>query len=415
MAGGAQYESTSGRAGPRPPGRVLLARWAFVLSSLGLLALLIDSLAGGLSGASPRPASSKASATTTTTTAGGTGASAIPTTRANDPLNVYAADTPQDLSPVVRHDVPMIYVPNSLSSTVTEINPATDKVVRTFEVGAQPQHVVPSWDLRTLWVTSDVGNSLTPINPLNGVPGNPVPVRDPYNMYFTPDGRFAIVVAERYRSLDFRDPHTMALVHSLNVPCPGVDHMDFTADGSFLLASCEFGHAMIEVDVRTQTYVRTITLPVGAMPQDVKLSPDGKVFYVADMGSDGVWMIDAHSLAVLGFIATGNGAHGLYVSRNFKYLYVTNRDEGSISLIDLATRKVTTKWWLPDGGSPDMGNVSVDGKVLWLTGRYTSEIYAIDTVNGHLLARIPVGAGPHGLCVWPQPGRYSLGHTGIMR
>ena len=53
--------------------------------------------------------------------------------------------------------------------------------------------------------------------------------------------------------------------------------------------------------------------------------------------------------------------------------------------------------------------------LLWLTGRYDAEVYAISTRTGRLLARIPVGRGPHGLCVWPQPGRHSLGHTGILR
>ena len=62
-----------------------------------------------------------------------------------------------------------------------------------------------------------------------------------------------------------------------------------------------------------------------------------------------------------------------------------------------------------------MGGVSADGKTLWLSGRYNSEVYAIDTRDGKLLARIPVGKGPHGLCVYPQPGRYSLGHTGVFR
>jgi DNA-binding beta-propeller fold protein YncE len=53
--------------------------------------------------------------------------------------------------------------------------------------------------------------------------------------------------------------------------------------------------------------------------------------------------------------------------------------------------------------------------VLWLSGRYNGVVYAISTRTGHLLATIPVGSGPHGLCVYPQPGRYSLGHTGIFR
>jgi YVTN family beta-propeller protein len=332
-----------------------------------------------------------------------------------DPGNVYAADTPQGLSAAVTGDIPMVYVPNGISNTVTEIDPSTDKVVRTFAVGALPQHVVPSWDLKTLWVTNDRGNSLTPIDPKTGLPGPAVPVADPYNMYFTPDGRFAIVVAEALQRLDFRDPHTMALDHSLHVPCPGVDHIDFSADGRYLVASCEFGSTLVKVDVASQQVVGSVTLPDRGQPQDVKLSPDGKVFYIADMISNGVWKLDGSSMHLLGFIATGRGAHGLYVSRDFRYLYVTNRDEGSVSLIDLTTGSPVQKWQLPGGGSPDMGNVSVDGRVLWLSGRFNSDVYAIDTSNGQLLARIPVGAGPHGVCVWPQPGRYSLGHTGIMR
>ena len=89
--------------------------------------------------------------------------------------------------------------------------------------------------------------------------------------------------------------------------------------------------------------------------------------------------------------------------------------EGSVSVISFATRKVVHKWRIPGGGSPDMGGVSADGKVLWLSGRYNADVYAISTVTGRLLARIPVGSGPHGLCVYPQPGRYSLGHTGVFR
>jgi len=409
---------------------MLFARWATLLAGVGLVALLI-ALALPSDSAAPRHSSS-----------GSTGGTGVPSDKASgsstrhgvgpsppahssavltgmppvlNPDNIYSADAPNMLSPAVKGDVSMIYVPNSLSNTVSEINPATYKVVRTFRVGEEPQHVVPSWDLKTLWVTSDLGNSLTPINPRNGRPGHPVAVRDPYNMYFTPNGKFAIVVAERYESLDFRNPHTMALVHALHVPCLGVDHMDFSANGTYLIASCEFGAKLIKVDVATQSYAGSISLPAGSKPQDVKLSPDGKIFYVADMISNGVWMIDGQNMKILGFIKTGQGAHGLYVSRNDRYLYVTNRDEGSISVISFATHKVVHKWWLPGGGSPDMGNVSVNGKILWLSGRYNSVVYAIDTTNGRLLHRIAVGAGPHGLCVWPQPGRYSLGHTGIMR
>ena len=157
--------------------------------------------------------------------------------------------------------------------------------MRRFPVGRLPQHVTPSWDLRRLWVANDESNTLTPIDPATGHVGRPVPVADPYNPYFTPDGRRAIVVAERLGRLDFHEPRSMRPRHALAVPCPGVDHLDFSADG----------------------------------------------------------------------------------------------------------------------------------RVLWLSGRYHAEVYAIDTRSGRLLARVRVGRGSHGLCVYPQPGRYSLGHTGVFR
>lgn len=330
--------------------------------------------------------------------------------------DVYAADRPGRLSRRVRRFPERVYVPNSKSNTVDEINPRTFKIVRRFTTGVLPQHVTPSYDLKTLWVDNDLGNSLTPVNPRTGKPGRPVPVEDPYNLYFTPDGRYAIVVAERLRRLDFRYAHSMRMHRSLAVPtCPGVDHMDFTANGRYALVSCEFGGTMIELDVEREVVVRTIALRAGAMPQDVKLSPDGHVFYVADMASNGAWMIDGRSFKRRGFIHTGAGAHGLYASRDSRYLYVSNRGEGSISLISFRTRRVVKKWRLPGPASPDMGGVSADGRVLWLSGRYNAEVYAISTRTGRLIKRIPVGQGPHGLCVYPQPGRYSLGHTGVFR
>ncbi len=332
-----------------------------------------------------------------------------------DANDIYSETRPGQLSPVVRDFPRRVYVPNSGSNTVDVIDPETYKIVDHFRVGRQPQHVTPSYDLKTLWVLNDLNNTLTRIDPATGKKGQTVRVEDPYNLYFTPDGKFAIVVAERLRRLDFRDAATMKLVQSVPVPCRGVDHMDFSADGRFLIASCEFSALLIKVDVESRQVIGTLPLPQGGMPQDVKVSPDGKIFYIADMHAGGVYLVEGESFTVAGFLPTGKGTHGLYASRDSRVLYVSNRGEGSISVLDFATRKVVQKWELPGGGSPDMGGVSADGTVLWLAGRYHREVYAIRTTDGTLLARIKVGRGPHGLCVYPQPGRYSLGHTGVFR
>ena len=94
------------------------------------------------------------------------------------------------LSAAVADHPRRVYVPNLRSNDVYVIDPRTLKVVDRFKVGRSPQHIVPSYDLKTLWVTNNAegrdDGSLTPIDPRNGKPGREVAVDDPYNMYFTP-------------------------------------------------------------------------------------------------------------------------------------------------------------------------------------------------------------------------------------
>ncbi len=305
----------------------------------------------------------------------------------------------------------MVYVPNSDEGTVSVIDPATYKVTRTFRVGRNPQHIGPAWDLSRLYVSNDLGNSLTPIDARSGTVGTPIPVTDPYNLYFTPDGASAIVVAERLRRLDFRDPHTWAMRYSIPIPHKGANHLDFSADGSTILLSCEFSGWIVNIDLASRKVVGELN--VGGQPIDVKLSPDGAVFYVANMQRGGVSVIDPTTMTELSFIPTGKGAHGLYPSRDATKLYVSNRHANSVSVIDFTTRRVTATWHFK--GTPDMGGVSADGRELWLSGRYSSQVYVIDTTTGRLTHTIAVGRGPHGLSFFPQPGRYSMGHTGNYR
>jgi YVTN family beta-propeller protein len=346
-----------------------------------------------------------------------------------DPSNLYSETRAGKLSAAVASALPRVYVPNLKSNDVYVIDPATRKVVDRFRVGVNPQHVVPSYDLKTLWVTNNAegrtDGSLTPIDPTTGKAGKAIAVDDPYNMYFTPDGRSAIVVAEALKRLDFRDPQSMTLQSSIEVPqCAGINHADFSMDGRFVIFTCEFQGSLAKIDLVGRKVLGYLKLSKGGMPQDIRISPDGKVFFVADMRAGGVFVIDGERFTEIDFIKTGVGTHGLYPSRDATKLYVANRGssrisgpprgKGSVSVMDFATRKIVTTWPIPGGGSPDMGNVSVDGKTLWLSGRYDNVVYVIDTATGQV-STIPVGKEPHGLAVWPQPGRYSLGHTGNMR
>ena len=352
-----------------------------------------------------------APAATSSTSAGVVAPAVNPVTGAGPNVDVYAHTRAGMTAPQVAADPPRVYVPNSLSNTVDVIDPSTYRIVDHFAVGARPQHVVPAYDLSTLYVNNNSGNSLTPIDPVRGTPGPPIPVADPYNLYFTPDGSRAVVMAERMGRMDFRDPHTWNLIASVPIAHTGLNHADFTPNGKLMIASCEFSGWLVRIDVSTMKV--TGELRVGGAPIDVRSSPDGSVMYVANQQRSGVSIIDPVTMTEIGFIHTGVGAHGLYPSRDGKDLYVSNRIEGSVSVIDFATRSVVATW--PIGGSPDMGGVSADGTQLWLTSRYTGAVYVIDTRSGKLLHTIAVGAGPHGLCFFPQPGRYSVGHTGNYR
>ena len=327
------------------------------------------------------------------------------------PVNVYSHTTTSHLSPAVA-DVPLrVYVPNSDAGTVSVVDPVTFKVVDRFNVGVRPHHVTPSWDLTKLYVNNTESNTLTEIDPRTGKPTRTIPVTDPYNLYFTPDGTKAIVVAERYQRLDFYDANSWSFLKSVSIPWPGVDHADFTPDGRYFLASTEFSGQVVKVDTETMTYVSRTE--VGSLPIDVKLSPDGKVLYVANQGRHGVSLVDPEAMTEIGFLRTGLGAHGLNVSRDATSLFVSNRMEGTISVIDFATRTVRATWKV--GGSPDMIQVSADGTQLWASNRFHGSVSVIDATSGRVIATVATGAGAHGVSLFPQPGRYSVGHNGVYR
>jgi YVTN family beta-propeller protein len=326
-------------------------------------------------------------------------------------INIYAATMSGQIKESLA-DVPeRVYVPDVTRNTIDVIDPRTFQIIDHYEVGQAPYHVTPSWDMTGLYVNDEASSMFTVIDPRTGRTKDTVPAPFPYNFYYTPDGSKAIVVNEREQLLQFRDSKTWEVLGSVYIPWPGVDHIDFSADGSYFLASSEWSGVVSKVDTNKMELVGHAE--VGGLPIDIRLSPDGKLFYVANQGKMGVSVIDPDTMKEVEFIPTGEGAHGLEVSRDTKSLYVSNRLEGTISVIDFATRKVTNKW--TTGGTPDMMQLSPDGQQLWIAGRYDGVVYVLDTSSGKLLHTISTGVEPHGLTYFPNPGRFSLGHNGVYR
>lgn len=394
-----------------------------------VLALAVGACSAGKPSASapPKPAA-RASTVSSPPSASPTAAvlrRSRPAPQFRDPLpgmppvrqgNVYAATAPGRLRPDVVGDRPYLYVPNSFGAPrTTVIDQRTHKIVRILHTGALSQHVTPSWDLRSLYVEASAANRLVQIDPRTGRVVRRIPQRRPYNLYFTPDGRQAVVMAEEDNDIVFADPHRFtrrAVVHDRS--CDGPNHADFSANGRFFLVTCEFSGSLLKVSTLTHRVLGRLTLPSPSKPQDVRLSPDGRSFYVADMGRDRLLRIPFDRLRVAGHTDLPSMPHGIYPSRNGKVLYVSDRGAGEVSVVSVRTNRVVDTWTVP-GGHPDMGGVSADGRTLWLSGRYDGYVYGWNTRTGKLVAKIRVGGSPHGLLVWPQPGRYSLGHTGNLR
>ena len=334
------------------------------------------------------------------------------------PGGVYAASGAGMTARSVRHDPALLYVPDSEpDGHTTVISQRTRRSVRVLPTGGLDQHVTPSWDLKTLFVEASESNHLATIDPSTGRMTGTIATDRPYNLYFTPNGRQAIVMDEQSNQIVFSDPDSFHRQQVVTDPtCLGPNHADFSANGRYFIVSCEFSGTLIQVSTLRHRITGRIRLPMSAMPQDVRLAPDGRSFFVADMGRDLLLRIPWADFRVSRAYHTLKEPHGIYFSRDQRLLYLSDRRSGAVQVFDLARNRFTQTWWIPGGGSPDMGGLSSDGKILWLSGRYDGVVYGFDTVTGKVIARIKVpGNSPHGLLVWPQPGRYSLGHTGLMR
>ena len=390
-------------------------------------------LAGAMLGACSTPAQSPevtASASTPSVSAAPTASEPAPSaSEAASPSSepspsepavggIYAGPASGVLDPRVANLPPRVYVPNEGSNDVAVIDPETFEIVGRFAAGAAPEHISPDWDFSKLYVSNMNGATLTVIDPETQEASETMEVPFPYNTYFTPDGSKAIIVAD-YLGIDmvadnglyFYDRETWELIKFVQVPWPGVNHLDFSADGSYLMVTTESAGVVVKIDTTDLEILGTVE--VGGSPLDIRLGPDGDVFYVANQGTHGIDVIDAEAMEAVGFIPTSNGAHAFAFSRDASRLFVTNRLENTISVIDLASNTVVDTW--EAGGSPDMATVSPDGSQLWISNRFHGTVTVFDPETGEQLANIATGGNPHGLTYWPQPGSISLGHNGNMR
>ncbi|RYY88427.1 MAG: hypothetical protein EOO15_09120 [Chitinophagaceae bacterium] len=143
------------------------------------------------------------------------------------------------------------------------------------------------------------------------------------------------------------------------------------------------------------------TIAVGNAPFGLALSPDGSRLYVSNMDDHTVHVINTATLAPLDTIAVGLNPVGLAVSANGQKLYVCNDGSNSVSVINTASNTVQTTIG-NIGGNPDAILLSPDGNRLYVSNLSFDEVTVIDVITNTIITRIGTGLMPFGMAVSPD-------------
>jgi YVTN family beta-propeller protein len=283
---------------------------------------------------------------------------------------------------------------NSDDDSLSVIDGDTYKETSRVHIGRAPHHLMLTPDQRYLIIAMSEGNELVFIDRATGAIAKRVEVSDPYQIGFSPDGKWFVSNSLRLDRIDIFDAATFELKHRLPAPTMP-SHIAFSPDSKAVFVSLQGTDKVIAVDLASGN--TDWTVPVGRQPAGMWTDKAGNIL-VGVMGSDYIAELDPKTGATLRRIVTGRGAHNFQASPDGKSLYVTNRVAGTVSVLDADTLAITGSIQAP--GGPDDMMFSPDGSQIWVTGRWRASVDVIEAASGALKATIPVGRSPHGIFLY---------------
>lgn len=151
------------------------------------------------------------------------------------------------------------------------------------------------------------------------------------------------------------DVATCAISTSMAIP-GGVEHISVHPGAPLFYATASAAGHVLEVNLETQTIVRTFML--GGMPRGSVVSPDGTTLYVAN--DDGhIDFVELASATVARVPLGTRGAFRIALSPDGTRAYVTSPWSGTMRIVDVSARSVLHTAEL--GGEPRGIAVSPDG------------------------------------------------------
>ena len=282
---------------------------------------------------------------------------------------------------------------NSDDDSLSVIDTASYREISRFYIGRQPHHLIATPDGKRLIAAMAGGNELIFLDRDSGSITDRREVSDPYQIGFSPDGRWFVANSLRLDRIDIYDGRSFELVHRLSAPTMP-SHIGFSPDSETAYVTLQGTDQLTAIDLASGTPKWTVR--VGRQPAGVLVCPSGMIL-VAIMGSDKFVGVDPAEGNIVRSVHTGRGAHNFLLSPDGQTLYVSNRVAGTISVLD-AERLVVIGTLAAPGGPDDMA-LSADGSELWATGRWRASVDVIDRATGALKAKVPVGRSPHGIAV----------------
>jgi YVTN family beta-propeller protein len=283
---------------------------------------------------------------------------------------------------------------NSDDDTLSVVSSDGYHEISRTHIGRGPHHLIVSPDGRILILAMSGSNELVLVDRTSGIETKRIEASDPYQIGFSPDGKWFVAASIRLDRVDIYDANTFQLVHRLPAATMP-SHIAFARDSSTVFVTLQGTGSLIAIDLDSGKV--NWTVPIGPTPAGIITRPSGTLL-AGIMGSDYIAEIDPHDGRVIQKIHTGNGAHNFLASPDGKTLYVTNRVAGTISVLDTGTLTVTATLMAP--GGPDDMALSPDGRELWVTGRWHASVDVIELASGTLIATVPVGRSPHGIFVY---------------
>jgi len=300
--------------------------------------------------------------------------------------------TVQAAEPVKRTAI----VLNSGEASVSLIDMEKRAVYKTFPIGKEPHHLMITPDQKSVLVANAAGDDVVFLDPKTGDIQSRLPnIVDPYHIGYSPNKKWFVAAGNRLDRVDIyaaknQELKLVKIVKAAKTP----SHIAFTNDSKLTFVTLQDSNELIAIDLALQEIVWRMS--IGKMPAGVWMTPGDKHLLIGLTGSDLVQVVDWKQQKIIKEIKTGKGAHNFRPLGDKRHIFLTNRVDSTISIIDMEKlEKVDDIKGLPSG--PDCMDITADGKELWVTFRFAKKVGIIDIASRKLVTTIPVGKSPHGI------------------